>query len=321
MGLYEGRAAIRQRGYALVVEGYMDVVALAQAGFGNAVATLGTACTAEHVQKLFRFTESVVFSFDGDAAGRRAAGRALEASLPHASDTRSVKFLFLPPEHDPDSYVRELGADAFETCVAQAVPLSRQLVEAAKADVDLATAEGRARFVVQCKPLWDALPDGMLKRQLLGQIASTAALPTDELAASWQARVAAPARAPRQRPTTAGRRSMPRLPQDRALWALLLESRWWGDLSVADHELLCAQEGWQGEAFRLIDRLSADQGALPWAALREVLTEQTWGAQALQLVESEDPTIEPTLEDLRASVDQFRVGSKRSESMRILGWR
>ena len=89
-------AAIRQRGYALVVEGYMDVVALAQSGFGNAVATLGTACTAEHVQKLFRFTDSVVFSFDGDAAGRRAAGRALEASLPHASDTRTVRFLFLP---------------------------------------------------------------------------------------------------------------------------------------------------------------------------------------------------------------------------------
>ena len=81
----------------------MDVVALAQSGFANAVATLGTACTAEHVQKLFRFTDSVVFSFDGDAAGRRAAGRALEASLPHATDTRSVRFLFLPAEHDPDS--------------------------------------------------------------------------------------------------------------------------------------------------------------------------------------------------------------------------
>ena len=109
-GLFEGRAAMRQRGYALVVEGYMDVVALAQSGFGNAVATLGTACTADHVQKLFRFTDSVVFSFDGDAAGRRAARRALEASLPHASDTRTIRFLFLPPEHDPDSYVREHGA-------------------------------------------------------------------------------------------------------------------------------------------------------------------------------------------------------------------
>jgi DNA primase len=139
-GLHEARTALRQRGYALVVEGYMDVVALAQSGFGNAVATLGTACTAEHVQKLFRFTDSVVFSFDGDAAGRRAAGRALEASLPHATDTRSVRFLFLPTEHDPDSYVREFGADAFEACVNAAVPLSRQIAEVAGAGDDRAQA-------------------------------------------------------------------------------------------------------------------------------------------------------------------------------------
>src|SRR6185436_2685080 len=101
-GLHEARAGLRRRGYALVVEGYMDVVALAQLGFPNAVATLGTACSAEHVQKLFRFTESIVFSFDGDAAGRRAARKALDGALPYASDVRSVKFLFLPAEHDPD---------------------------------------------------------------------------------------------------------------------------------------------------------------------------------------------------------------------------
>ena len=94
-GLFEARQALREAGHALVVEGYMDVVALAQMGFANAVATLGTACTADHVQKLFRFTDAVVFSFDGDAAGRRAAARALEAALPHAGDLRSVKFLFL----------------------------------------------------------------------------------------------------------------------------------------------------------------------------------------------------------------------------------
>src|SRR5690606_27227657 len=140
-GLHEARHALRQMGYALVVEGYMDVVALAQLGFPNAVATLGTACTAEHVHKLMRFTDSVVFSFDGDAAGRRAAGRALEAALPHASDTRTIKFLFLPPEHDPDSYVREHGRDAFALCVAEAVPLSRQLLESAREGCDLATAE------------------------------------------------------------------------------------------------------------------------------------------------------------------------------------
>ena len=185
-GLFEARTGLRQRGYALVVEGYMDVVALAQSGFGNAVATLGTACTAEHVQKLFRFTESVVFSFDGDAAGRRAAGRALEAALPHATDVRSIKFLFLPVEHDPDSYVRELGPEAFEQCVADAVPLSRQVMEVASEGCDFATAEGRARLLANARPLWNALPSGLLKRQLLGDLARRAQLPDQELMTLWQ---------------------------------------------------------------------------------------------------------------------------------------
>ncbi|MCV2357739.1 DNA primase [Paucibacter sp. TC2R-5] len=185
-GLYEGRQGLRQRGYALVVEGYMDVVALAQHGFNNAVATLGTACTAEHVLKLFRFTESVIFSFDGDAAGRRAAGRALEAALPHATDVRSVKFLFLPTEHDPDSYVRDLGADAFENCIAEAIPLSRQLMEVAGEGCDLSSAEGRARMLATARPLWQTLPQGLLKRQLLGDLARRAQLPDQELMGLWQ---------------------------------------------------------------------------------------------------------------------------------------
>src|SRR5215470_18951945 len=140
-GLYEGRQGLRAKGYALVTEGYMDVVALAQLGFPNAVATLGTACTAEHVHKLLRFTDHVVFSFDGDAAGRRAAARALEAALPHANDSRSFRFLFLPPEHDPDSYIREHGAQAFEQYVQKALPLPQQLLEAAQVDCDMSTAE------------------------------------------------------------------------------------------------------------------------------------------------------------------------------------
>lgn len=186
-GLYEARPDMRRRGYALVVEGYMDVVALAQSGFGNAVATLGTACTQDHVQKLFRFTESVVFSFDGDAAGRRAAGRAMEAALPHATETRSIKFLFLPAEHDPDSYVRELGPEAFERCVEQAIPLSRQLMDSAAEGCDLGSPEGRARMLTNARPLWFALPDGLLKRQLLGELARRAQLPDQELLGLWQA--------------------------------------------------------------------------------------------------------------------------------------
>jgi DNA primase len=187
-GLFEGRQGLREKGYALVTEGYMDVVALAQLGFPNAVATLGTACTAEHVHKLLRFTEHIVFSFDGDAAGRRAAGRALEAALPHANDTRSFRFLFLPPEHDPDSYIREHGPQAFEQYVQKALPLSQQLVDAAQADCDMATAEGRARMLAQARPLWGALPDGALQRQLLAELAAKGNLPLDELASLWNVR-------------------------------------------------------------------------------------------------------------------------------------
>ncbi len=184
-GLFEARTAIRQHGYALVTEGYMDVVALAQLGFANAVATLGTACTPDHVHKLFRFTDAVVFSFDGDGAGRRAARKALDAALPLASDTRSVKFLFLPPEHDPDSYVREHGADAFANAVKQAVPLSRFLIDAASADCDLTTAEGRARLSSQARPLWNALPEGALKRQLLSELAQQIGIGTPDLQQLW----------------------------------------------------------------------------------------------------------------------------------------
>jgi DNA primase len=184
-GLFEARQGLRERGYVLVTEGYMDVVALAQLGFPNAVATLGTACTAEHVHKLLRFTDQVVFSFDGDAAGRRAAGRALEAALPHATDTRSFRFLFLPPEHDPDSYIREHGADAFEAYVQKALPLSQQLMEMAAQDCDMATVEGRARMLAQARPLWSALPDGALRRQLLAELAAKGHLPTEELDRLW----------------------------------------------------------------------------------------------------------------------------------------
>jgi DNA primase len=285
-GLHEARAALRQRGYALVVEGYMDVVALAQSGFGNAVATLGTACTAEHVQKLFRFTESVVFSFDGDKAGRRAAIRALEASLPHATDTRSIKFLFLPTEHDPDSFVREQGAEAFERCVAQAVPLSRQLVEAAGDGCDLESAEGRARLLAQAKPLIAQLPAGVLRGQIIDALAAAAMVPAQELRDQW-----APQRAPaageargRSDEPAARRPSLPRPVSsrrpvatmasrlDRAVWMLLHRADLWEQLGHDAHDLLTEQAAPYGDFFSWLDRLLHDHGALAPAALLEEMT-------------------------------------------------
>ena len=184
-GLYEAREALHSAGYVLVTEGYMDVVALAQLGFANAVATLGTACTPEHVQKLFRFTDAVVFSFDGDGAGRRAARKALDGALPYATDVRSIKFLFLPAEHDPDSYVREFGQTAFAEQIKQAMPLSRFLIEAASADCDLQTAEGRARLSSQARPLWQLLPEGALKQQMLSELAQLIQLETAGLEKLW----------------------------------------------------------------------------------------------------------------------------------------
>ena len=163
----------------------MDVVALAQWGFPNAVATLGTACTPDHVQKLFRFTDAVVFSFDGDNAGRRAARKALEGALSYASDVRSIKFLFLPQEHDPDSYIREKGSEAFSSCVAQAMPLSKFLIEVASEGCELQSAEGRAHLSSNASPLWRALPDGALKRQLLSELAQLIQLDPAELAGLW----------------------------------------------------------------------------------------------------------------------------------------
>jgi len=184
-GLFEAREALHSAGYVLVTEGYMDVVALAQLGFANAVATLGTACTPDHVQKLFRFTDAVVFSFDGDGAGRRAARKALDGALPYATDVRSIKFLFLPAEHDPDSYVREFGQEAFAEQIKQAMPLSRFLIDAASVDCDLQTAEGRARLSSQARPLWQLLPAGALKQQLLSELAQLIQLETAGLEKLW----------------------------------------------------------------------------------------------------------------------------------------
>ncbi|MBV8633876.1 MAG: DNA primase, partial [Burkholderiaceae bacterium] len=179
-GLFEARQAIREAGYVLVTEGYMDVVALAQLGFPQAVATLGTACTPIHVQKLLRQTDTVIFSFDGDAAGRRAARRALDASLPHAGDNKVIRFLFLPTEHDPDSYIRELGAEAFEQQVNDAMPLSQFLLREVTAEQDMSTPEGRARAQFDAKPLLQAMPPSSLRLQIVRSLAqATQTTPTE----------------------------------------------------------------------------------------------------------------------------------------------
>jgi len=152
-GLFQARRAIRDSQTAIVVEGYMDVVALAQNGVENAVATLGTATTPTHVQKLLRMADNLVFCFDGDKAGRKAAWRALEQSLPVIVDGKDVRFLFLPAEDDPDTFVRRLGKEAFMTELKNAKPLSAFLFDELASQVDMGNEEGRTRLLTHAKPL------------------------------------------------------------------------------------------------------------------------------------------------------------------------
>lgn len=184
-GLTQAHKAIRDESSALIVEGYMDVVALAQYGIGNAVATLGTATNAHHVTTLMRLTDRVVFCFDGDAPGRKAAWRALEASLEALRDDVTLAFLFLPPEHDPDSFVREHGAQAFRDAATSARPLARFLLDELKAQVDLDTAEGRARLIHEARPLITRVGAPLLRLQLLKTTAEAGGISQSEIETAY----------------------------------------------------------------------------------------------------------------------------------------
>ncbi len=247
-GLHEARAAIQRKGQAVVVEGYLDVIALAQHGIEHAVATLGTACSAEHVRRLFRHAAQVVFSFDGDAAGRRAAARALEAALPAVGDERSVKFLFLPTEHDPDSFVRTLGAEAFERELARAQPLSQFLLEQVGDGLALDTAEGRAQAVARARPLLALLSDSALKTQIVAECARRLQSAPAELRAAPAGRAASRDRSAEAEDTTsmrgalrarAARLSAPHTDHARtALRILFTQPPLWHQLSATQHALL-----------------------------------------------------------------------------------
>lgn len=202
-GLFQAQKAIRASHTVLVVEGYMDVVALAQHGVEYAVATLGTATTPYHVQKLLRLTDQVVFCFDGDAAGRKAAWRALENALPQLVDGKRIGFLFLPPEHDPDSYVREHGKDAFEQLLHDSLPLSGYLLRELSAQVDLRTQEGRSALLQRAKPLLTAITAPTTALLLRKEIAALAGITQAELEALYAIKpVGAP---PRRAPQKASR--------------------------------------------------------------------------------------------------------------------
>jgi DNA primase len=207
-GLYQARRAIRDANQVLVVEGYMDVVALAQHGVENAVATLGTATTATHLQKLLRLADNVVFSFDGDSAGRKAAWRALEISLPVLADGKAVSFLFLPSEDDPDTYIRREGKEGFLKAVAGAKPVSQYLFSELVSNVNMSTEEGRARFVAQAKPLVAQIEAPALAAMLRRRLAELARLAPEEIEALLPSK-ATPRRTMTPAPAREVRRKIP----------------------------------------------------------------------------------------------------------------
>jgi len=180
-GLYEARQALRHIERLVVVEGYMDVVALARHGIDFSAATLGTATTSDHLNRLFRLTENVTFSFDGDRAGKAAAWRALENALPQVREGRQIRFVFLPDGHDPDSFVNEFGSDVFIKELDNGLALSDYLIGELSSQVDMTTVDGKARLAELAKPLIHKIPQGVYRELLIESLADTVGLSASKL--------------------------------------------------------------------------------------------------------------------------------------------
>lgn len=186
-GLYEAKQALKNIQRFLVVEGYMDVVALAQHGVSYAVATLGTACSKEHLEKLFQQSNEIVFCFDGDAAGRKAAERALEISLTVMKDGREIKFLFLPEGEDPDTLVRKDGRELFEHHIDNGTPLSDYFFEVIGEDINLNSIDGKARLAKNAVSKIDTLPKSIFRQLLVDKLAKITELSSESLEQAAQA--------------------------------------------------------------------------------------------------------------------------------------
>jgi DNA primase len=325
-GLHQARNAIRMEGRVIVVEGYMDVVALAQHGVENVVATLGTATTPTHVLKLFRLTESVVFCFDGDAAGRKAAWRALENVLPALDDGRTAAFLFLPDGMDPDDYVRQHGKAAFDALVQRAQPLSEFLLTELSARHPHATEEGRAALVAAARPLLAQLDAPVLATLVRKRLAETVGLPEAELRpllGGESSRRGAPARgAPDAAAASGGMaRSPARMPPGRRpapslarelIQALLLQPELARsvalprpDESTPDAAALAA----------LVDYCNGSTHALTTAGVAQHFAGTAVEpvlAQALATAEDHAITVEHAAEHLRAGVARYWQKAQRA---------
>lgn len=302
-GLYQARKTVRKLERLLVVEGYMDVVMLAQHGIHNAVATLGTATTHEHLERLFRVVAEVVFCFDGDRAGREAAWRALGNSLPLMRDGRQIGFLFLPEGEDPDSLVQKEGREGFTARAAKPVPLSEFFYEGLRAEADISTMDGRARLVELARPLLSKLAEGAFRhlmvvrlaelvridvQHMTRMLASAAKAPLTHGGAERRGRVAAPAS----------------MSQARLVIALLLHRPGLA-LEAGDPQRFAGLEVPGAELLRELLELVQARPHLGTAALLEHWRDTAQGRQLMKLAQWQHPVPEEGIEA------EFRVALER----------
>jgi DNA primase len=334
-GLFEARQAIRQAGEIWVVEGYMDVVVLAQYGLGHAVATLGTATTAEHLRVLSRQTSRLVFMFDGDTAGQKAAARALEIALPFAHERLQIRFAFLPPEHDPDSFVRAHGAEALRGLVSEAPALSRFVLQRAAQDQSLALAEGRAAATAEARRLLSLMPDSALKAQIAQE--AVQAFQTDlqslgfrAASSGYPAKPVNAARAPAYlsaQPTGGSRSASGTLAQpsparqaDRILQILIQHPHRYAQLGGHSAWAL-AQQQLSVEQNQLLSWLSQHQTAAGQAGLFEAVQRedpQSGAAVAFRRLSRPDPALEALFQ---SDTPEVAVDGELDRAIRVLAIR
>ena len=336
-GLTHAQQAIRESGFVLVVEGYMDVVSLAQFGVGNAVATLGTATTSAHLKSLLRFSDRIVFCFDGDKAGRKAAWRALDASLESLRDDATLAFLLLPERHDPDSFVRAEGADALRKAAHAATPLATFLLSELALTIDLASAEGRARLMHEAAPLIRRISAPVLRLQLIKQLAERTALTQLEVQtlcgvdAPWSSNAPlGPARRPDRRPqprSWLGRRPRPTSATESLLRLVLHDPAWLARVPV---DLIPSADPHGRVLIALIDSMSIGDLDPTWGLgtlverFRSTPHGETLAAIAAELVDSDydESTAEAVLSDTlrKLQIDSIETEIREvTERIRING--
>lgn len=315
-GLYEVRQSRQTLRRLMVVEGYMDVVRLHQAGIEYAVATLGTATTPEHLKRAFRLVNEIVFAFDGDRAGRAAAWRALNNALPEVREGRQLRFLFLPEGHDPDTLVGAEGKQAFEQRLEGALPLSEYLVQEITAQADLAHADGRARFAEIARPLVARIPEGVYRELLIERLAEAIRLPSNRLKELWAAaKTAAPAR--RDESARESPRSAPRAGQSagrgglmrQAVLTLVHHPRIATELAAADLETLAELDEPGADILRA---LIEDLRRTPCTSTGQLLERWRDRPEAERL--NRLAAIETLIADAAAALREFRNALSRMQA-------